>query len=244
MIRSVYIQKNMNGAINSRGEYIRPEDAIRANYSCPECGKDVILKRGKVNAAHFAHVDNQEECPYYDKKYEVVKIARYNKSRHDKAQKRLMKFIRKGYEITILKNCKGRCIDEIILPVFEPGYFLEKSFDIGLEHPVDLIYITNNKRFIIEIINVGHIQFAHDEDGKTTFWFELSVNRILESHSNNKYIVLKDKRETYSNNDVYCEDCRARITNYRNVEKSATILDPISEFKKQLEQGIDDGVIL
>ena len=47
----MYVACDINGVL------IDVEDAISGgDYHCPSCGAQVIVKDGKVNAKHFAHV--------------------------------------------------------------------------------------------------------------------------------------------------------------------------------------------
>lgn len=49
----------MQFAVNENGERILAEVASKeCNYYCPICGGKVILKKGRINVAHFDHAEN------------------------------------------------------------------------------------------------------------------------------------------------------------------------------------------
>lgn len=49
-------------AVDENGKRISASNAVRdAAYYCPGCGKEMILRTGDVNVAHFAH---KTKCPY------------------------------------------------------------------------------------------------------------------------------------------------------------------------------------
>ena len=57
------------GGINiSTNNYESPLHASKNNkYKCPDCDKNVILKKGKIKIDHFCHYKSTEPCLYYDK---------------------------------------------------------------------------------------------------------------------------------------------------------------------------------
>ena len=49
-------------------EYIYPAAASKMDkYVCPDCGKDLILRRGQIRIHHFAHLRDDNPCTYYNK---------------------------------------------------------------------------------------------------------------------------------------------------------------------------------
>ena len=49
-------------------DYVYPAIASKSEqYVCPDCSKDLILKKGQKNAHHFAHYKSTNPCTYYDK---------------------------------------------------------------------------------------------------------------------------------------------------------------------------------
>ena len=48
-------------------KYSLPTLALKTEkYKCVECGKNVILKKGHIKRAHFAHYAQTNTCNYYD----------------------------------------------------------------------------------------------------------------------------------------------------------------------------------
>lgn len=56
------------GAIDTEtNQYVSPTEALKGkNYKCIECDKKVILRKGTVRKAHFAHYAQTNVCSYYD----------------------------------------------------------------------------------------------------------------------------------------------------------------------------------
>jgi len=55
------------GGINiATNEYEYPRIANKKNkYKCPDCNKDLILKKGMIKAHHFSHYKSDNPCNYY-----------------------------------------------------------------------------------------------------------------------------------------------------------------------------------
>ena len=72
------------GAINkATSQYEIPGIANKKNkYKCPDCNKDVILKKGEKVIHHFAHRADTEPCNYY---------SGPNESQQHKAAKMVLK---------------------------------------------------------------------------------------------------------------------------------------------------------
>lgn len=61
------------GALNSvTNKYTLPTLALKTDkYKCVECRKNVILKKGQIKRAHFAHYAQSNVCNYYDRPNEA-----------------------------------------------------------------------------------------------------------------------------------------------------------------------------
>ena len=56
------------GAIEiETNKYVSPTEALKGkNYKCIECDKKVIIRKGTIRKAHFAHYVQTNICTYYD----------------------------------------------------------------------------------------------------------------------------------------------------------------------------------
>ena len=137
------------GALNKEtNKYEYAKIAIKKNeYMCPECKRDVILKKGEINAHHFAHYITENPCTYYD---------RPSESQIHKDAKMLLK--------TLLENKKSLCFNrtckqcKTVQKIIVDSY--TDSTKIELEHRfqynnklqiADVAYLDDGLKYIFEI---------------------------------------------------------------------------------------------
>ena len=164
------------GALTSEGEYISPETASKhISYKCPECERDVVFKKGKINRPHFAHKKSSDPCTYYTSRPSETQ-------KHKEAKFRLKFLIDKGINISINKIICSSCKKSKIINLeYHGGSFcqIEHRFEInGQKKIADLAYIDSSKNisFILEVLHTHKtIESARPEP-----WFELGADDILQ----------------------------------------------------------------
>mgnify|MGYP005996978135 CR=1 FL=1 len=92
---------NLGGINKTTLKYTLARLADKKNkYKCPDCNKDIILKKGTIKAHHFAHYkDDVHPCNYYSKPSE---------SQIHKDGKMLMKSIlEEQRSVSMFRKCTG-----------------------------------------------------------------------------------------------------------------------------------------
>lgn len=203
------------GAINKEtGEYISISDAIKkVDYECPECKKDVILRKGEKNRIHFAH-KKECNCEYYEKPSE---------SQIHKDGKMLIKRLMEKNELEIYKKCE-ECDKEIKLnlPKYEEKNIIklehsfkyniyEKEIDINGQLKIaDIAHLDekNNIIWICEILNTHKT----DEEARPEPWNEIDAKKLL------KMNIKKDEKVSIKCCRKYiCEKCYEK--KYKEMDK-------------------------
>jgi hypothetical protein len=72
-------------------------------YVCPDCEKDLILKKGEILRHHFAHKSSETPCTYYDRPSES--------QMHKEAKHLIASRINNGDPLTIIRKCRNRGCD-------------------------------------------------------------------------------------------------------------------------------------
>ena len=170
-----------NGVITEA--YVSPVDAIKGlDYSCPDCGQDLILKKGDINIHHFAH-KMQGSCVYYDKPSES--------QIHKEAKRRLTSILRsKDKQITITHECQGCIINSPhsicnIEPVDENTRIVMEhqfTYDGGSKY-ADVAYLMGQElKYIFEVFYTHRTK----EEDRPDPWFEIDAESILKiDHTSN-----------------------------------------------------------
>ena len=155
-------------------EYIYPAAATKMDkYVCPDCRKDLILRRGQIRIHHFAHARDDNPCTYYNKPSE---------SQIHKDAKMLMKsLLDKKKQITVIRECKGTCgnkPDEYEIPEISDTskIIVEHRFKYNGLKIADVAYIDNKEIVcIFEIYN----KHATEETNRPEPWFEIDAYELI-----------------------------------------------------------------
>jgi len=106
-------------------QYVRPKLADREKeFECMKCTRKVILRRGQINRAHFAHYKNKKDtggmCTFYTHPSES--------DRHKDAKYKLASMLREGKSIWIHWACSnlkcGRIESRTLKQLFQKGQII------------------------------------------------------------------------------------------------------------------------
>lgn len=178
-------------------EYIYPAAASKMDkYVCPDCGKDLILRRGQIRIHHFAHLRDDNPCTYYNKPSE---------SQIHKDAKMLMKsLLDKKKQITIIRKCPGVCgnrPEEYEIPEISDtsNIIVEHRFKYNGLKIADVAYIDNKEIVcIFEIYN----KHATEEINRPEPWFEIDAYELINSVNS-----ISDKISINCIRRGVCKDC-------------------------------------
>ena len=93
-------------------QYVHPESADREKeFECMKCKRKVILRRGQINRAHFAHYKNKPACNFYTRPSES--------DHHKDAKYKLASMLREGRSILIHWPCSNLECGRIGIDDFE-----------------------------------------------------------------------------------------------------------------------------
>jgi hypothetical protein len=172
------------GAINKEtSKYEYPKIASKKNkYKCPSCDKDVIFRKGKIKAPHYAHKKSETPCFYYDKPSE---------SEIHKDAKMLLKILLNNKQnICINKRCKYKyCKFETIEDYYERDNLIDSEF-------IDSYYNENTQAFIEYRFHYNDSNRSSDvalvEDKQIKYIFEICYkNKTKEENRPEPWVEIK-----------------------------------------------------
>ena len=180
-------------------KYVTPFTAEKGrSYKCIDCQQKVILRKGTIRVAHFAHYSQTNTCTYYEHPNEsqLHKDAKFKMAEWLKSKQK----IEIGWSCPQCKTCYGdeenilyQDGDEVVIEYRDPlGKYIA---DIALLNSEKVRYIFEVKHTHTTITNV-----------RPEPWFETTTEEILspESYFNNR-VLLTCVRQSKNR---YCNNCR------------------------------------
>lgn len=183
-----------HGAIDKNTTYlVDPASALkRTIYECPDCKRDVFVRKGNIKIAHFAHrKDKDNPCTYYNRNPSLDQ-------RHRNAQLKLKQFLERGKEIHIGRRCACGCGW-----MSNWGITVSESEIVKCEHrfkfnesnkSADVAVLTQEKK-IGCIFEVVHKHYTRETD-RPEPWHEIRAEEINAIPSDAGHFVLTCIRET------------------------------------------------
>ena len=168
------------GAIETgTNKYVSPTEASKGkHYTCIECNMKVILKKGPIRKAHFAHYSQTNICSYYDHP---------NESQIHKDAKMLMaKLLTDKKRIQFVWYCDYPQCHKTLSNTYElqemPSIMHKEGDEIKMEYRdkdnkwvADIAIVNNGDvRYIIEIKNTHATTTARPEP-----WYEVNANEFI-----------------------------------------------------------------
>ena len=154
--------------------------AKRILYECPDCKRDVFVRKGKIKIAHFAHKsDKNGSCTYFSRNPT-------KSQQHRNAQHKLKQFLERGIEIDIHRRCICGCNYASNWGVtYRPGPLTSIELEHGFQYNnttnyADVAYIHDGK--IVVIFEIAHTHFTH-ESRRPEPWHEILASEINETSS-------------------------------------------------------------
>ena len=207
------------GAINkATGRYEIPKFADkRDKHSCPDCKKDVFLRKGEKRKAHFAHYASTDPCTYY------TRLGESDVHRH---AKEMMKYVLTHLTVTIDRHCLT--CREVIQSDAIPA--LSEGSEIHLEYAFEHTSILRNSRLSgPKIADVAYtkgdgiaylfeIYHSHKtgEGERPDPWYELSASTLIETVEN-------CSDNTIRFNCMRAKDCESCVINRFEYLKDKTL---------------------
>lgn len=203
------------GSINIQsGLYEYPFIASKEHkYKCPECGRRVIFRKGKIKQPHYAHYQSENPCSYYD---------RPNEDQIHKDGKSLMRtLLTNKNNICFYRSCSScrkQLQHHITIDHYTNSEAIEEfTFDHNNSNrrKADVALLQNGiMTFIVEIYHTNRTK----EENRPEPWVEIDANKLIkkinsnEIENHNGYIHIECIR------DYTCDSC-IEIINRDNERK-------------------------
>lgn len=185
--------------------YTFPNKAEKGKeYTCVDCNKKVLFRKGTKRVAHFAHYSATNTCTYFEHPNEG--------QLHKDTKFKLAQWLKDKRKITLTWNCcKCSCSpagDDIEIEYLEGDNVIVEYRDPSGKFVADVAVLNNSKiRFIFEIKDTH----ATITNVRPEPWFEFSVQGIKESEETNTECI---NEEMEDNLYLYCvRNCKLRYCN-------------------------------
>jgi hypothetical protein len=182
-----------HGAIDKTTKHlVDPKGALKRTwYECPDCHRDVSVRKGEKRSAYFAHrPDITNPCTYYNGNPTLDQ-------KHRNAQLKLKQFLERGKEIDIGRICPCGC-----RWVTNWGFACGPSDIVKCEHrfkfndsnkSADVAVLDSTGR-IICIFEVVHTHYTRELD-RPEPWHEIKADEINAIPSDSDTITLTCVRQ-------------------------------------------------
>ena len=173
--------------------------ALKTNkYLCPDCKKDVILRKGNIRVHHFAHYKSDNPCIYYERPGES--------QIHKDAKMALKTILEQDKDILFIRKCRS-CIHtdthNIDKRTEESTIHLEHRFTFNDSRKIADVACLNGStiKYIFEIC----YKHKTHEDIRPEPWFEIDAVKLLEDINREKF--QDDTLELKCIRDHLCKMC-------------------------------------
>jgi hypothetical protein len=168
-------EKYRLGAIDTETNvYTPPFQALKGRaYKCIDCDKKVILRKGEIRVAHFAHYAQTNTCSYYEHPNES--------QLHKEAKYKLADWLKKKRPIDIIWSC-SECSAAPAGPDIKVNYedgdnVIVEYRDPKNKYVADIAVINKDKvKYIFEIKHTH----ATLTDCRPEPWYEFTTDSIFE----------------------------------------------------------------
>lgn len=170
---------------------VDPPSALRRTfYECPDCHRDVSVRKGEIRCPYFAHrPDATNPCTYYNRNPSLDQ-------RHKNAQLKLKQFLERGEEITIQRKCPCGCvyISNWGIRCKTATVKCEHRFEFNGSYKSADVAVLNEDGSILCIFEVVHTHYTRELD-RPEPWHEIMADEINALSADSKNVVLKCVRE-------------------------------------------------
>lgn len=172
----------LGAIIKNTNKYVYPSIANKNDkFECPDCHRELILRKGNKRIHHFAHCKTDNPCNYYTKPTET--------QIHKDAKMLMKTLLDNSVQITISRICKFCNIEEEYeIPERDnnSNIVIEYRFEYNGTKIADVAFIENN-----EIISIFEICNTHktNNEKRPEPWFEIDASTLINiasSFENNK----------------------------------------------------------
>jgi hypothetical protein len=212
-----------HGALDKATRHlVDPKGALkRIWYECPDCHRDVNVRKGDKRAAYFAHrPDRENPCTYYNRNPSLDQ-------QHKNAQLKLKHFLDTQVEIDIKRACVCGCgwITGTIVSANHPGKGkCEHRFKFNdSQKSADVALLDGDT--LVSIFEVVHTHYTRERD-RPEPWFEISAKEINAIPSDSKKINLTCIRQLQS------KECIIE-TDRRKANQEAERIDQEKKWKEE-----------
>lgn len=224
-----------HGAVDKQTkQLVDPQVAAkRILYECPDCTRDVFVRKGEIKIPHFAHrKDKNATCTYFNRNPS-------KDQQHRNAQLKLKQFLERGVEVEISRICIGNCGRVSNWGVnYRPGSIikLEHSFKYNDSTKKADVAFLHDKQIIV-IFEVVHKHYTMEEN-RPEPWHEISaaeINMIPSDSTSVKLTCLRQKT---------CKSCIDRQTREERlrIERQIEYNNRRSEREREEEKRYEEWV--
>ena len=216
-------------ALNFESRMVHAKSAHRnSQHTCPRCGGAVILKRGKIMAAHFAH-KAESACTSETIAHITAKLLISQAFSDWKAGN--------GQELTVEVGCNFDefCGNRFTYPIREKVTAVHQEFTIGSRR-VDLMLTRDSEPVLAIEIKMSH---AVDEDKAKSipvYFIEVDAGEVIQSPH-----VLRDiaPHHNWSIEHRTCPQCKMQMSEFEETKRRIADVSDVVYDSQTYKAGIN-----
>ncbi len=228
-------------AIGREQRLIHAESAPRdTHYSCPRCGDKVILRRGEIKIAHFAH-KAESSCTSESIAHKTAKLLICQAFSDWKSGN--------GQELIVEVGCNFYefCHNTIRYPIRDKVTAAHIEYSIG-SHRADVLFTKGDAPVLAIEVKVSHAVDDHKAESLPVYFIEVDAKDVIKDP-----FVLKDIRHRHNqghspNSDPQhnwkakhrtCSQCKKGIREFEDAKRRIASACGVTYDSEKYSAGID-----
>ena len=224
-----------HGALDKQTKHlVDPQLAAkRILYECPDCKRDVFVRKGEIKVPHFAHrKDKNSSCTYFTRNPS-------KDQQHRNAQLKLKQFLERGIEVEITRRCIASCGRASNWGInYTPDSIikLEHRFKYNDSTKVaDVVFLHGGK--IVVIFEVVHTHYTKERD-RPEPWHEVSASEINKIPSDSTTVKLTCLRQEVCRGCILRQNQEERLRIERQTEENNRRAEREREERSRFEEWV------
>lgn len=228
-------------AIDCEERLIHAKSAPRdAHYACPRCGDEVILRRGEIKIAHFAH-KAESACTSESIAHKTAKLLIFHafsdwKSSH-------------GQELIVEVGCDFQiyCSNTVKYPIRDKVTAAHIEYPIGL-HRADIMFTTGDKPVLAVEVKVSHAVDEHKAETLPVYFIEVDAQDVIKNphvlrdirhKQNREYSADSGHQHNWKSEHRTCSQCKSNMREFEEAKRRVARACGVTYDSEKYTAGID-----
>ena len=228
-------------AINREQRLVHAKSALRdAHYSCPRCGDDVILRRGEIKIAHFAH-KAESACTSETIAHKTAKLLIFQVFSDWK--------LGQGQELIVEVGCNFYefCDNTVKYPIRDKVTAARIEYIIG-SHRADVMFTKGDDPVLAIEVKVSHAVDDHKAESLPIYFIEVDAEDVIKDprvlrdnrHEHNReYLTDLESQHNWKAEHRICPQCESKMREFEDAKHQIASACGVTYDSEKYKAGID-----